>query len=87
MGPFYQHGLSLLQTRISVGWNYLSIPKLQLCNRFWMDKQFCPKLYWTGHHLSMLGLKLAHVRKRGPRLYADTAEVFELIVNRIDNDI
>ena len=38
---------------LNVGWNYLSIPKLQRCNR-------C-------NHLSMLGLKLKYVRKRTHR--------------------
>ena len=39
--PFYQHGLTLIPTWISnytyyyvCGWNYLSIPKLQRCNRW-----------------------------------------------------
>ena len=36
------------------GWNYLSIPKLQRC-----------RLYWACHYLSMLGLKLNNVIKRG----------------------
>ena len=49
----------------SVGWNYLSIPKLQRCNRWslGMDKQFHLTLYQTCNYLSMLGLKLNHVKK------------------------
>ena len=41
-----------------MGRNYLSIPKLQWCNRWslGMDKQFHPTLYWTCDYLSMLGL-------------------------------
>ena len=50
-----------------MGWNYLSIPKLQRCNRWslGMDKQFHPTLFWARNYLSMLGLKLNHVSKRG----------------------
>ena len=47
-----------------MGWNYLSIPKLQRCNRRWglgMDKWFHHTLYRECDHLSMLGLKLNHV--------------------------
>ena len=52
----------------SMGWNYLSIPKLQRCNRWssGMDKKFSPTLCWTCDYLSMLGLKLTHVSKMGP---------------------
>ena len=48
-------------------WNYLSIPKLQRYNRWslWMDKWFHPTLYQACNYLSMLGLKLNHVSKRG----------------------
>ena len=50
--PFYYHGLTLIQARKNnhiygrVGWNYLSIPKLQRCNRWslGMDKLFHPTL-------------------------------------------
>ena len=37
------------------------------CNRWslGMDKQFHPTLYWACGYLSMLGLKLNHVSKRG----------------------
>ena len=31
-----------------------------------MDKKFQPILYWTCEYLSMLGLTLIHVSKRGP---------------------
>ena len=50
-----------------MGWNYLSIPKLQRCNRWslGMDKQFYPTLLWACDYLSMLGSKLIHVSKRG----------------------
>ena len=50
-----------------VGWNYLSIPKLQRCS-YWIlgiDKKFHLTLYWACDYLSMLGLKLNHVSKRG----------------------
>ena len=51
-----------------MGWNYLSIPKLQHCNRWGlgMDKLFHRTLYDGCNYLSMLGLKLIHVSKRGP---------------------
>ena len=51
----------------SVGWNCLSIHKLQLfhsCN-LGMDKQFHPTQFSWCYYLSMLGLKLIHVSKRG----------------------
>ena len=50
-------------------WNYLSIPKLQRCNRWslGMDKQFHPILYNGCNHLSIQILKLNHISKRGPR--------------------
>ena len=52
-----------------MGWNYLSIPKLQRCNRWslGMDKWFHTTLYNGCNYLSMLGLKLNHVSKRGRR--------------------
>ena len=52
-----------------MGWNYLSIPKLQRCNRWilGMDKQFHLTLYQACNYLSMLGLKLNYVSKRGHR--------------------
>ena len=52
-----------------MGWNYVSIPKLQRCNRWrlGMDKYFHLTFYQTCDYLSMLGLKLNHVSKRGPR--------------------
>ena len=52
-----------------MGCNYLSITKLQRCNRWSLgiDKLFHPTLYWACDYLSMSGLKLNHVSKRGPR--------------------
>ena len=52
-----------------MGWNYLSCPKLQRLHRWslGMDKLFHPTLYWSCDYLSVLGLKLNHVSKRGPR--------------------
>ena len=43
-----------------MGWNYLSIPKLQRCNRWslGMDKLFHSTLYNGCDYISMLGLKL-----------------------------
>ena len=52
-----------------MGWNYICIPKLQRCScwSLGMYKQFYLTLYWACDYLSMLGLKLNHVSKRGPR--------------------
>ena len=48
-------------------WNYLSIPKLQRCNRWslGMDMSFHSTLCWQCDYLSMLGLKLIYASKRG----------------------
>ena len=45
-------------------WNYLYIPKLQQRNRWILgiDKQFHLTLYQACDYLSMLGLKLNHVK-------------------------
>ena len=59
-----------------MGWNYLSIPKLQRFHKLqrwnrWslgMDKYIHPTLYQACDFLSMLEFKLIHVRKRGPWL-------------------
>ena len=50
-----------------MGWNYSSIPKLQRLYRWslGMDKWFYTTLYNGCGNLSMLGLKLFHVTKRG----------------------
>ena len=50
-----------------MGWNYLSIPKLQRLHRWslGMDKYFHLTLYRACDYLCMLGLKLNHVSKRG----------------------
>ena len=57
--------------QINVEWNYLYIPKLQWLHRWslGMDKWFHPTLYNGRNYLSMLGLKLKHVSKRGPRAH------------------
>ena len=50
-----------------MGWNYLSIPKLQWCN-CWsleMDTKFLLTLYNVCNYLSMMGFKFIHVSKRG----------------------
>ena len=51
-----------------MGWNYLSIPKLQRLHgwNLRMDKWFHPTLYTGCNYLFMLGLKLNHVGNRGP---------------------
>ena len=57
-----------------MGWNYLSIPKLQRCNcwSLGMDKLFHTTLYWACDYLSILGYKLNHVSKRGYWYLHDT---------------
>ena len=52
-----------------MGYHYLSIPKLQGLQHWslGMDKLFHPTLYDGCNYLSMLGFKLIHVSKRGPR--------------------
>ena len=51
-----------------MGWNYLSIPKLQRFQH-WnleMDKWFHPTLYWACNYLSMLESKFIHVNRSSP---------------------
>ena len=52
-----------------MGWNYLSIPKLQRLHRWslGMDKSFHPTHYQACNYLSMLGLKINRVSKRRHR--------------------
>ena len=52
---------------LRVGWSYLSIPKLQRCNRWslGMDKWLHPTHYNGCNYLSMLGFKLNHISKIG----------------------
>ena len=54
---------------ICMEWNYLSIPKLQRLHSWslGMDKLFHPTCYNGCNNVSMLGLTLNHVSKRGPR--------------------
>ena len=49
--------------------NYSYIPKLQRYSRWslGMHTSFHPTLYWPYDYLSMLGIKLIHVNKRGHR--------------------
>ena len=60
-----------LHPLLSMGWSYISIPKLQRLHRWslGMDKSFHPTLYWAYDHLSMMGLKLIPVNKRAPWRY------------------
>ena len=54
-----------------MGWNYLSIPKLQQLHRWslGMNASHHPTLYWTCHYLSMLGFKLIHINKGSPVMF------------------
>ena len=53
-----------------MGWNYLSIPKLQQLHRWSLgtDALFHLKLYWVCACVSMLGFKLIYVRKMAYRM-------------------
>ena len=52
-----------------MGWNNVSIPKLQRYNRWslGMDKYFIPHFTWAFNYLSMAGLNIIHVSKSGHR--------------------
>ena len=56
------------QAHESVGWNYLSIRKLERCNyrSFGIENEFHLTQYHGDNYLSMLGLKLNHVSKGAP---------------------
>ena len=60
-----------------MSWNYLSIHKLQLCNRWslGMDKLFYSTLHCACDYLPMLGLKSNHTRQRGPRVSMASPEL------------
>ena len=58
-----------LTIQYSVGWNYLSISKLQRPNRWYLgdDNLFHPAFYYGWNYLSMMVLKLIHdIVKRAP---------------------
>ena len=58
----------LLHPLWNLGWNYLSIPRLQRLHSWssGMDYQFHPTHFWLCDYLSRLILKLIYVSKRGP---------------------
>ena len=62
-----------------MGWNYLSILKLQRLHRWslGMDKLFHPALYWACNYLSVIGLKLIHIIKEtlGVLVYSISQEI------------
>ena len=65
--PFRPHFTKMdksLRPKQNLGWNHLSIPKLQRCLR--TDKEFHSNLYWACDYLFILGVKLIHAGKRGP---------------------
>ena len=71
-----------------VGWNYLSIPKPQRCNRWRlrMEKKFHPTLYLACDYLSVPGLKVMHVSKSGPcGLEFLELNSFHLILNKCNS--
>ena len=51
---------------LSVGWNYISIHKLQRRSRWslWMDKKFHHTFYWACNYFSMPGTKSIYVSER-----------------------
>ena len=55
-----------------MGWNYLSIPKLQRFHRWSLgiDKYFHSALYKVCNYISMLGLQFIYVYKRAPGRHA-----------------
>ena len=63
-------------------WNYLSIPKLQQCNRWSLgiDKLFYPTLYWTYVYSSMPGLMLIHVSKMWPLVNENRWKKYNFLV-------
>ena len=69
LGPLLLHGLTLVPAWISncfhyKVWDEITYPFLNF--NVTMDKKFHPTLYRACDYLSMLGLKLNHVSKRGP---------------------
>ena len=60
-----------------MGWNYLSIPKLQHCNSWSLgiDMWIHPTFYWTCDYLSMQGLKLPYVSKKVPCCFYDCEHI------------
>ena len=71
-----------LHTWCSVGWNYLSIPKLQRLHRSSLGMDY----------LSMLWLKLSNVNNRGPRnylwyVYTHIQYNFTDTTNHTNNDV
>ena len=60
-----------------MGWNHLSIPKLQRLYRWslGMDNWFHPTFYNGSDYLFMLGFKLIHVSKRGPGVQANNGAI------------
>ena len=70
-----------------MGWNYLSILKLQRCNRWslGMDKSFHPTVYWACNYLSMLRLKLNYASKRGPWIPVIHCHLHCCVRNKLTN--
>ena len=72
-GPFYLHGLTLISAWISNYihyklWDEITYPLLNFNGTsLGMNKWFHPTFYWACDYLSMLGLKLNHISKRGPK--------------------
>ena len=60
--------ITFLEILGSVGWNYLSVPKIQLLHHWclWMHNEFHPSLNNEFNYLSILELSKDHVSKRDP---------------------
>ena len=60
--------ITFLEIVGSVGWNYLSVPKIQLLHHWclWMYNEFHPTLNNEFNYLSILELSKDHVSKRDP---------------------
>ena len=63
-----------------MGWNYLSISKLQRFQRWSLgiDMRFDPTLYNGCKYLSMLRLMVKHISKNGPRLAFESQPGYDL---------
>ena len=85
-GPFYQDGLTLITSWIGnyihyKWWDEIAYPFLNF-NGLGMDKYFHPICFWPCNYLSMLGLKLIHVSRRGhSRFYNDFTSYILAFIN------
>ena len=87
-GPFSQYGLTLITAIVMCGMKSLSHLKLQRLYRWSLVIGVTPHVYLACNYLSMLGLKLICVSKRGYRLLHKSLQMFYNIIpltNYTDN--